>query len=87
MDINKEKTIQYSTAVVVVLSGIVMAFLAGIYNNYHIHESVLGYVGECFIFAGGIFGVGFYISKRLGEFRIEMDKKLDDLKSDKKANN
>ena len=58
---DKKDTIQYSSAVGTLISGIVMCFLSFFLNNYRIHDSSLWYFGESCVFAGGIFGVSLYV--------------------------
>lgn len=68
MQANTKEWIQYGTAVAMVMSGIVLAFLSFFLNNYNISEGVLWYISQALIYAGGIFGVSIYFKTRLGEF-------------------
>lgn len=68
MKTNTKEWIQYGSAVAMVLSGIVLAFLSFFLNNYDIAEGVLWYISQALIYAGGIFGVSIYFKTRLGEF-------------------
>jgi len=68
MQSNTKEWIQYGTAVAMVLSGIVLAFLSFFLNNYDIADGVLWYISQALIYAGGIFGVSIYFKTRLGEF-------------------
>ena len=58
---------QYVTAMVLIASGIVIAFISfGI--TYTIASGVLIYIAQAFICGGGIFGVSIYFKSQLGEF-------------------
>lgn len=60
--------IQYGTAVAMIFSGIVLAFLSFYKNNGDISEGVLWYVAQALTYAGGIFGVSVYFKTKLGDF-------------------
>lgn len=68
MQANTKEWIQYGTAVAMIASGIVLAFLSFFLNNYDIAEGVLWYISQALIYAGGVFGVSIYFKTRLGEF-------------------
>ena len=60
--------IAYVMAVVLIASGIVMAFLAFFIDARHnINGSVLGYCGEVFATGGALMGVGLYVKNKIGE--------------------
>lgn len=56
-------------AIVLIASGIVMAFLSFFLNAYTIASGTLIYISQCFIMAGGIFGISVYFRNKLGEFQ------------------
>lgn len=60
--------IQYGTAVAMILSGIILAFMSFSKNNGDISEGVLWYVAQALTYAGGIFGVSIYFKSKLGAF-------------------
>lgn len=68
MQANTKEWIQYGTAIAMISSGIVLAFLSFFLNNYDIADGVLWYISQALIYAGGIFGVSIYFKTRLGEF-------------------
>lgn len=61
--------IQYVMAVLLITSGIIIAFLSFFLNAFNIATGVLIYIGQCFITAGGIFGISVYFRNKLGEFK------------------
>ena len=81
---NTKEWIQYGTAVAMVLSGIVLAFLSFFCNNYDIADGVLWYISQALIYAGGIFGVSIYFKTRLGEFEHRTKQELADFLQQKK---
>ena len=82
MQANTKDWIQYSTAIAMVASGIVLAFLSFFLNNYDIADGVLWYISQALIYAGGIFGVSIYFKTRLGEFDSRVKKERDELKEE-----
>jgi len=73
---DKKDTIQYSSAVGTLITGIVMCFLSFFFNNYQIHDSALWYFGESCVFAGGVFGVSLYIRGEVQRINTKIDKLL-----------
>ena len=87
MQANTKEWIQYSTAVLMVVSGVVMAFLSFFLNNYDIADGVLWYISQALIYAGGIFGVSIYFKTRLGEFESKTKQEIvDALRADRNSN-
>ena len=76
MQPNTKEWIQYGTAVAMVVSGILLAFLSFFLNNYTIDDSILWYISQALIYAGGIFGVSIYFKTRLGEFEHRVRKDI-----------
>lgn len=68
--------IQYGTAVAMILSGIVLAFLSFFKNNGDITEGVLWYVAQALTYAGGVFGVSIYFKTKLGDFESRTKKEI-----------
>ena len=66
-DLGIKDKIQYIMAVVLILSGIVLAFVSTILTTT-IAAGVLIYISEAFMTAGGIFGVSIYFNSKIGEF-------------------
>ncbi|MBO4659727.1 MAG: hypothetical protein J5637_08900 [Prevotella sp.] len=60
--------IQYSTAVAMIVSGIILAFMSFFRNDGDISDGVLWYVAQALTYAGGIFGVSIYFKTKLGDF-------------------
>ena len=66
MKTNTKDWIQYGSAVAMILSAIVLAFLS-FFAIQAIEASILWYVAQALAYAGGIFGVSIYIKSKLGE--------------------
>lgn len=75
---NTKEWIQYGTAVAMIASGIILAFLSFFLNNYDIADGVLWYISQALIYAGGVFGVSIYFKTRLGEFENRTKQELAD---------
>ena len=79
---NTKDWIQYSTAVAMVLSAIVIAFVALILTST-IASGVLIYIAQALVYAAGIFGVSLYFNTKLGEFenntRQQINKMMNDM--------
>lgn len=71
--------IQYVMAVLLITSGIILAFLSFFLNAFNIATGVLIYIGQCFITAGGIFGVSIYFKNKLGEFQSSATDKIEQM--------
>ena len=67
MTSNQKEWIQYSTAMLMIVSGVVLAFLSFFLNNYDIADGVLWYIAQALTYAGAIFGVSIYFRTKLGE--------------------
>ena len=67
-DLNIKDRIQYVVAIVLIVSGVLIAFLSFFLNAYTIATGTLIYIAQCFITAGGIFGVSIYFKSKIGEF-------------------
>lgn len=70
--------IHYGTAIAMILSGIVLAFLSFFKNDGDISEGVLWYVAQALTYAGGIFGVSIYFKTKLGDFESRTKQELVD---------
>lgn len=70
--------IQYVMAIVLILSGIVLAFLSTILTTT-IATGVLIYISEAFMTAGGIFGVSIYFNSKIGEFSTNTATKIEQM--------
>ena len=66
--------ITYSSALAMLLSGIILAFLSFFLNDHDIANGVLIYIAQALVYSGSIFGVALYIKSKLVEFRSEMKK-------------
>lgn len=68
MTMTTKDWIQYSTALAMIASGIILAFLSFFHNDGDISEGVLWYMAQALTYAGGIFGVSIYFKTKLGDF-------------------
>lgn len=56
------KTTQYSCAVLLIFSSIVLAFVTALESN-DIASGILIYIAQAFLLAGSIFGLDYYVKK------------------------
>lgn len=68
MTTHSKEVIQYGSALAMVGSGILLAFLSFFLNDYDIADGVLWYIAQALTYAGAIFGVSVYFKTKLGEF-------------------
>ena len=68
--------IQYGSAIAMIISGIVLAFLSFYKNDGDIAEGVLWYVAQALTYAGGIFGVSIYFKTKLGDFESRTKREI-----------
>lgn len=85
-----KEQIQYTTAIVLVISGILIAFLSFFLNAFNIQDGVLIYIAQAFIMAGGIFGISLYFKSKIGEFESKamnnLINKIEETINDKTTN-
>ncbi len=66
MTSNSKEIIQYGTATIMVISGVILSFIS-FFVNGDVTEGVLWYMAQALTFAGGVFGVSIYFKTKLGE--------------------
>lgn len=71
---SKDK-IQYGTAVLMLLSGLVLTFCS-FFMKGDVLDGVLWYAGQTMVYAGSIFGVAMYIRTKSGEIKNFIDERL-----------
>lgn len=76
---NTKETVQYSTAIGTLITGIVMCFISFFLNEYGIEDSVLMYFGETLLFCAGVFGVNLYINDKIMQTENRLDKKIKEM--------
>ena len=66
MKTNTKEWIQYGTATLMIVSGVVLTFLS-FFINGDVVDGVLWYMAQSLTYAGAIFGVSIYFKTKLGE--------------------
>jgi len=66
MTTNSKEWIQYTTAALMVVSGVVLSFIS-FFTKGDVTDGVLWYMAQGLTFAGAIFGVSVYFKTKLGE--------------------
>lgn len=78
-DIHVKDKIAYTMSVVLIVSGILMAFLCFFLSgDYEVHDSVLMYVATSFVSGGGLLGVGLYVKTKFTEMNNYIRERLPD---------
>ena len=73
----KEK-IQYSTAVIMIVSSaVVLAFICFFLNHYKIEDSVLWYIAQALVYAASIFGISLAINTKMGQVKNDVKQYVD----------
>lgn len=62
---NTKEWIQYGSAIAMIASGIVLAFIS-FFTKDDVTEGVLLYLAQALTFAGGVFGLNIYFRTKLG---------------------
>lgn len=71
--------VAYIMAVVLITSGIAMAFLCFfLTGNYQVTDGVLFYCSEVFVTGGALLGIAIYVKGKLGEISNYVTQKLND---------
>lgn len=76
MKAHTKEMIQYMTAVVMITSAIVLAFVS-FFLTLTIGAGVLTYVGEAFGSGLAIFGIATYFKQDLNEFKTELKREME----------
>lgn len=77
-DLGFKDRAQYITAMVLIASGIILAFVA-FFMTLAIPSSVLIYIAQAFVAGGSIFGVSIYFRSQLAEVKAESIGKVQDV--------
>jgi hypothetical protein len=79
-----KERIQYATAIAMIASAVLMAFICFFLNHYKVEETVLWYVAQCLVYAASIFGISLAIKTKMGEVKNEVKQYVDQELSSKK---
>ncbi|MBR6375799.1 MAG: hypothetical protein IKR91_06165 [Alloprevotella sp.] len=73
---NTKDWIHYSSAIVLILSAVAMAFVS-FFLTMDVGAGPLAYIGEALSAALGLFGIGIYAVKKVGEMKTEIREQLE----------
>lgn len=77
-DLNIKDQIAYVLAVLLIASGMMMAFMCFFMTEDHdVNQGVLFYVSESFITGGGLLSVSLYVKNKMFEMNNYMHRRLD----------
>ena len=83
MTTNSKEWIQYMTATLMVVSGVVLSFIS-FFTKGDVTDGVLWYMAQGLTFAGAIFGVSVYFKTKLGESENRIREYINDKFKDRK---
>lgn len=73
---DRKEAIQYASACIMLVSGIVLSFLSFFLSNYTIEDSVLWYFAQTILYAGSVFGLTMYVSSTRKAILSEVNDRL-----------
>lgn len=76
MKANTKENVQYTTAIMFLLSGIVMAF----FSYFELHDvvgGVLTYCGEATAFTAGVYSINLYVRSKVSEAETRINQRID----------
>lgn len=76
MNANKKENVQYITAILFLISGIVMAFFS-YFDLHDVAAGVLTYVGEAVALTAGVFSINIYVRSKISEAETRLSRKID----------
>ena len=77
-ELNVKDKIAYTMAIILIVSGIAMAFLSFfITDNHDVTNGVLMYVSESFVTGGELLGIGIWVKGKIGEINSYVKNRLD----------
>ncbi len=78
MEINTKEKIQYFTAILMIVSAVVLAFICFFLNHYKIEDSVLWYIAQALVYAASIFGISLAINTKFGKIENQVKNYVDE---------
>lgn len=79
---NTKDWIMYSSAMLMVISGVVLSFINFFIAGY-IASSVLVYVSQALVYSGAIYGVAIYLKQNLDDYKTEASNSIANFITDK----
>ena len=76
MKSDTKESIQYTTAILFLLSGIVMAFFS-YFDLHDVAGGVLTYVGEAVALTAGVFSINIYVRSKITEAETRINDRID----------
>ena len=75
---NTKEKIQYFTAILMIVSAVVLAFICFFLNHYKIEDSVLWYIAQALVYAASIFGISLAINTKFGKIENQVKNYVDE---------
>lgn len=87
MEVDTKEKIQYCTAIVMIASAVVLAFVCFFLNHYKIEDSVLWYIAQALVYAASIFGISLAINTKFGKIENKVKDYVDEKLNEHKDEN
>ncbi len=85
MTTNSKEWLQYMTAVLMVVSGVVLTFIS-FFTKDEVTDGVLWYMAQALTFTGAVFGENIYFRTKIGESESRIKKYFDEQLQQANAN-
>lgn len=72
-----KENIQYTTAIIFLITGIVICFLSFFLNEYEVKGGALTYLGEAVAFCAGVFSINLYVKHKVDEAELRINQRID----------
>lgn len=73
-----KENIQYTTAIIFLITGIVICFLSFFLNEYEVKGGALTYLGESVAFCAGVFSINLYVKHKVDEAELRINQRIDE---------
>ena len=76
MKVNTKENVQYITAILFLISGIILAFFS-YFDLHDVAGGVLTYTGESVAFTAGVFSINLYVRSKISDAETRLSDKID----------
>lgn len=77
MTIQKKENIQYTTAIIFLITGIILCFLSFFLNEYEVDRGSLWYLGQSVAFCAAVFGINLLVKNEMLKVEERLNRKVD----------
>lgn len=77
MTTQKKENIQYTTAIIFLITGIILCFLSFFLNEYEVDRGSLWYLGQSVAFCAAVFGINLLVKNEMLKVEERLNRKVD----------